>query len=96
MVFVKFYPQPGDKRGDHLFFAAILVAVCKWALESGFINNTTTVIICAGYLSVFVIIYRRKYRARDQEEIVIEEADDSNSSMKTLGTTILTLDHVKE
>ena len=29
MVHIKFEPRPGDKRGDHLFLAAILLAVCK-------------------------------------------------------------------
>ncbi|EIM22424.1 hypothetical protein WALSEDRAFT_60065 [Wallemia mellicola CBS 633.66] len=76
MVRIKFVPRPGDKRGDHLFLAAILLAVF---------------IICIGYLTVFVIIYRRKYRLSGIDNDTDRESNkDTRLSIKTLSSQLST------
>ncbi|TIB79742.1 hypothetical protein E3Q22_02333 [Wallemia mellicola] len=76
MVRIKFVPRPGDKRGDHLFLAAILLAVF---------------IICIGYLTVFVIIYRRKYRLSGIDSDTDRESNkDTRLSIKTLSSQLST------
>lgn len=71
MVRIKFVPRPGDKRGDHLFLAAILLAVF---------------IICIGYLTVFVIIYRRKYRLSGMDNDNDTDGENSNDTRLSINT----------